>query len=71
MPYTAKPYRMISSAVDKRNDPIEATKIAAKLLRQNYNMLQSWPLAIKPSPSGLSDPRLMRSFIARVFHTSP
>lgn len=46
MPYTAKPYRMISSAVDKRNDPIEATKIAAKLLRQNYNMLQSWPLAV-------------------------
>lgn len=46
MPYTAKPYRMISSAVDKRNDPIESTRVAAKLLRQNYTMLESWPLAV-------------------------
>lgn len=46
MPYTARPYKMISPVVDKRNHPLEATKLAAKLLRQNYNMLESWPLAI-------------------------
>ncbi|MGE5085910.1 MAG: lytic transglycosylase domain-containing protein [Bacillota bacterium] len=46
MPYTARPYRMISTSVDKRNHPLEATKLAAKLLRDNYNMLESWPLAI-------------------------
>lgn len=46
MPYTARPYRMISSSVDKRNHPLEATKLAAKLLRQNYSMLESWPLAV-------------------------
>ncbi|MEK2646657.1 lytic transglycosylase domain-containing protein [Bdellovibrio sp. BCCA] len=46
MPYTARPYRMISPVVDKRNHPLEATKLAAKLLRQNYNMLDSWPLAV-------------------------
>lgn len=46
MPYTARPYRMISVAVDKRNHPLEATKLAAKLLRQNYSMLESWPLAV-------------------------
>lgn len=46
MPYTAKPYRMISPHVDKRNDPMEATKVAAKLLKQNYRMLESWPLAV-------------------------
>lgn len=46
MPYTAKPYKMISATVDKRNHPMEATKLAAKLLRQNYTMLQSWPLAV-------------------------
>lgn len=46
MPYTAKPYKMISPVVDKRNHPLEATKLAAKLLRQNFSMLQSWPLAI-------------------------
>ncbi len=46
MPYTAKPYGMISSAVDRRNHPLEATKMAAKLLRQNYGMLGAWPLAV-------------------------
>jgi membrane-bound lytic murein transglycosylase D len=46
MPYTARPYRMLSSAVDLRNHPIEATKLAARLLRSNYEMLQSWPLAV-------------------------
>lgn len=46
MPYTARPYKMISSSVDKRNHPMEATRFAAKLLRSNYNMLQSWPLAV-------------------------
>lgn len=46
MPYTARPYRMISAAVDRRNHPLEATKLAAKLLRQNYSMLESWPLAV-------------------------
>lgn len=46
MPYTARPYKMISTTVDKRNHPLEATKLAAKLLRQNYNMLESWPLAV-------------------------
>lgn len=46
MPYTARPYKMISASVDKRNHPLEATKLAAKLLRQNYSMLESWPLAV-------------------------
>ncbi|QDK39828.1 lytic murein transglycosylase [Bdellovibrio sp. NC01] len=46
MPYTARPYKMISASVDKRNHPLEATKLAAKLLRQNYTMLESWPLAV-------------------------
>lgn len=46
MPYTARPYKMISSVVDKRNHPMEATKFAAKLLRSNYGMLESWPLAV-------------------------
>lgn len=46
MPYTARPYRLINAAVDNRNHPLEATKFAAKLLKQNYSMLESWPLAI-------------------------
>ncbi|MFZ4404431.1 MAG: lytic transglycosylase domain-containing protein [Pseudobdellovibrionaceae bacterium] len=45
MPYSARPYRMIQSAVDKRNHPLEATRFAAKMLASNYRMLESWPLA--------------------------
>jgi membrane-bound lytic murein transglycosylase D len=46
MPYTARPYHMTSAAVDKRNHPLEATKLAAKLLKMNYSILESWPLAV-------------------------
>ena len=56
MRYTGRPYMMINNAIDKRNHPTEATKLAAKLLRNNYNMLESWPLAItgwNHGPSGV------------------
>ncbi|MNJ99812.1 Membrane-bound lytic murein transglycosylase D precursor [compost metagenome] len=46
MPYTARPYKYISPTVDRRNHPLEATKLAAKLLAGNYRMLESWPLAV-------------------------
>jgi membrane-bound lytic murein transglycosylase D len=46
MPYTAKPYKMINKGIDKRNHPIEATRVAAQLLKSNYGMLESWPLAV-------------------------
>ncbi|MEN0059228.1 MAG: lytic transglycosylase domain-containing protein [Bdellovibrio sp.] len=46
MPYTARPYKMISPTVDKRNHPLDATRLAAKLLKQNYSMLEDWPLAV-------------------------
>lgn len=56
MRYTGKPYIMINDAIDKRNHPTEATKLAAKLLRNNYQMLQAWPLAVtgyNHGPSGV------------------
>jgi membrane-bound lytic murein transglycosylase D len=56
MPSTARPHRMISPIVDKRNHPLEATRFAAKLLRDNYRMLDSWPLAVtgyNHGPSGV------------------
>ena len=46
MPGTARPYMMINEAIDKRNHPQEAAKVAAKLLKFNYKLLQSWPLAV-------------------------
>ena len=46
MPSTARPYRLINASVDRRNHPIDATKLASKFMRMNYNQLESWPLAI-------------------------
>ncbi|MGE3972960.1 MAG: lytic transglycosylase domain-containing protein [Bdellovibrionales bacterium] len=43
---TGKSYLKINSQVDERNDPLSASRAAAKLLRSNYRVLRSWPLAI-------------------------
>ena len=56
MPYTAKGFMKKDPSIDLRNHPIEGTKLAAKLLRNNYNMLKSWPLALtgyNHGPSGV------------------
>ncbi|KYG66090.1 lytic murein transglycosylase [Bdellovibrio bacteriovorus] len=66
MPYTARPYRMISPTVDKRNHPLEATRFAARLLRSNFNMLESWPLAVtgyNHGPTGVM--KMTRSYKTR------
>ena len=43
---TGRLFMKINYDVDERRDPIKATHAAAKLLRQNYQELGSWPLAI-------------------------
>lgn len=46
MPYTTKGYWRRDSSIDLRNHPVEATRLASKLMRVNFNLLQSWPLAL-------------------------
>lgn len=46
MPRTAKPTMMVNRDVDERNDPLSATMGAARLLRNNFEQLRSWPLAL-------------------------
>lgn len=46
MPETGRQYMIVKDGVDERNDPIKASRAAAKLLRFNFRMLGSWPLAI-------------------------
>lgn len=46
MPGAVRPYKMISPAVDLRNHPLSATRVAARMLKDNYRMLESWPLAV-------------------------
>ncbi len=43
---TGKNYLKINAWVDERNDPLLATRAAAQLLKQNYESLESWPLAV-------------------------
>lgn len=46
MPATGRQYLKMHSGVDERNDPIKASRAAAKLLKLNYSLTGSWPLAI-------------------------
>ncbi len=43
---TGKLYMRINETVDERNDPVRATEAAAMLLKQNYETLNAWPLAV-------------------------
>ncbi len=43
---TAKLYMKVNASVDERNDPLRAARSAARMLRQNYQFLGNWPLAI-------------------------
>jgi membrane-bound lytic murein transglycosylase D len=43
---TGKRFLTVGYVLDERRDPIAATRAAAKLLRENYEKLGSWPLAI-------------------------
>ncbi len=46
MPSTARLYMAIELEYDERFDPLRATEAAAELLSENYNALETWPLAI-------------------------
>ncbi|MBM2803195.1 MAG: Lytic transglycosylase protein [Deltaproteobacteria bacterium] len=46
MPETGKKFMRIDTAVDERRDPMASTRAAARLLKQNYQILGNWPLAI-------------------------
>lgn len=53
---TARLYMRMDSSADERNDPLRATRAAAKKMRDNYNMLKAWPLAVTAynhGPSGV------------------
>jgi membrane-bound lytic murein transglycosylase D len=43
---TGKQYLRVDNAIDERRDPLESTRAAASFLKQAYDLLGSWPLAI-------------------------
>ena len=46
MPSTGRRYLTVGTLVDERLDPFTSTRAAARFLRENYEMLGAWPLAI-------------------------
>ncbi len=45
---------MVSREVDERNDPLTATAAAARLMKANFERLESWPLALTAYNHGAS-----------------
>jgi membrane-bound lytic murein transglycosylase D len=54
MPYTGKLYLRVDDVVDERNDPMRAAEAAARLMKQNYDLLGDWPLTITAYNHGTS-----------------
>ncbi len=51
---TGKAYMRIDNLIDERQDPIIATHAAAKFLKKNHTLLDSWPLALTAYNYGTS-----------------
>jgi membrane-bound lytic murein transglycosylase D len=54
MPSTGKRFMKIGYAVDERKDPIRSSHAAVKLLKENYEVLGDWPVAITAYNHGVS-----------------
>jgi len=46
MPFTARQYMQVDGLIDERKDPIKSGYAAAQVLKTNYRILGTWPLAI-------------------------
>lgn len=60
---TARAYLHMDNSCDERNDPLRATAAAARKLRNNFEMLRTWPLAVtgyNHGPSGVA--RLVKKY---------
>lgn len=57
MPRTGRQYLRIARGIDERRDPLEASRAAATYLKEAYDSLGSWPLAITSynfGPAGMA-----------------
>ena len=68
MTKTAEKQLKVSSLVDERYDPLKSTRAAAKYLKQNYQLLHSWALAIMAYHHG---PGLVNKAVKRLHTHDP
>jgi membrane-bound lytic murein transglycosylase D len=61
MPFVGRAEGYLQKYYDKRNHPYYSTLLAADMLKQNFNSLKSWPLAITAYNHGLTGVRRMKS----------
>jgi membrane-bound lytic murein transglycosylase D len=54
---TGRRFMRVGYTIDERRDPVRATVAAAKLLRNNYEQIKNWPLAITAYNHGLAGMR--------------
>jgi membrane-bound lytic murein transglycosylase D len=54
---TGRRFMQVDHVVDERRDPYESSEAAARLLKYNYSIIGSWPLAITAYNHGLAGMR--------------
>ena len=54
---TGRRFMKVGYTIDERRDPIKSSHAAAKLLRQNYRKLKTWPMAITAYNHGITGMR--------------
>lgn len=57
MPAVGRHYLRVGKVIDERNSPLKSTRVAAKLLKQNYRAMKNWPLAVTAYNNGLGNIR--------------
>ncbi len=68
MPKTAAKDLRITPAIDERHDPLKSTVAAARFLRRNHDVLQSWALSVMAYHHGLG---LVQKAIRKVGSRDP
>lgn len=57
MPATGRRFMKVNHVIDERYDPFRATRAAVSLLKYNYSILGSWPLALTAYNHGVGGMR--------------
>ncbi|MER2527837.1 MAG: lytic transglycosylase domain-containing protein [Candidatus Competibacter denitrificans] len=67
MPGTARHFGMLNAAIDERRDPVASAQGAARYLRNAYDRLQSWPMALTSYNHGVGGMQQARAAFGNNF----